>query len=503
MVRARRTRRAAAEDLYKTCKLNNTCPPDVINKVEGTTIADKILQWGAAGTYFGGLSIGTGSGRGGATGYTPLGGRGGGVNIGSGGRVVRPPIPVDALGPAEVLPVDAQDPVIIPLTDGTPTNVRVVEAEIELTQRPQLPTPEVPAVSTEANVDGFTTAVLHVPPEATPPSRSSVTWSQYTNPAFEIAPDSSHDYGETSSSHNIFITGENSGVSVGENIPLTEFRTSTPRGRTEAVRRRGGYPRRLYERVRVSDPRFYDRPGSLVQFGFDNPLFDETLEFEAPSEPAAAPDPDFTDIVRLSRAHFSETGGRITVSRYGSRAGITTRSGVRIGSQVHFMHDISDITPHESIEMSVLGETSEGGPVTISDSDPITVSDPADLAFDEDAFESITLDSLTSADLDASADAYRHLLDSDDDPLIHGQLSFGRGRNRQSISVVVRPPATGGPVDTSDGGVFIDYQDMFPARPTRPPRPDVVIYYYGGVDYSLHPSLRRKRRRRRRKRVSF
>ena len=71
MARARRTKRDSATNIYRTCKQAGTCPPDVINKVEQTTIADKILQYGSAGVFFGGLGISTGKGTGGATGYVP------------------------------------------------------------------------------------------------------------------------------------------------------------------------------------------------------------------------------------------------------------------------------------------------------------------------------------------------------------------------------------------------------------------------------------------------
>ena len=39
-----RRKRAAVEDLYKSCKLGGDCPPDVVNKVEGKTLADRLLQ---------------------------------------------------------------------------------------------------------------------------------------------------------------------------------------------------------------------------------------------------------------------------------------------------------------------------------------------------------------------------------------------------------------------------------------------------------------------------
>lgn len=60
MVRARRTKRDSVTNIYRTCKQAGTCPPDVVNKVEQTTIADQILKFGSTGVFFGGLGIGTG-----------------------------------------------------------------------------------------------------------------------------------------------------------------------------------------------------------------------------------------------------------------------------------------------------------------------------------------------------------------------------------------------------------------------------------------------------------
>ena len=42
MARARRTKRDSVTNIYRGCKAAGTCPPDVLNKVEQTTIADQI-----------------------------------------------------------------------------------------------------------------------------------------------------------------------------------------------------------------------------------------------------------------------------------------------------------------------------------------------------------------------------------------------------------------------------------------------------------------------------
>ena len=110
MVRAKRTKRDSATNLYRTCKQAGTCPSDVINKVEQSTIADNILKYGSAGVFFGGLGISTGRGTGGTTGYVPLG-EGTGVRVGSTPTVVRPALVPEVIGPADLLPVDTIAPV--------------------------------------------------------------------------------------------------------------------------------------------------------------------------------------------------------------------------------------------------------------------------------------------------------------------------------------------------------------------------------------------------------
>nr|AGK28591.1 truncated L2 protein [Human papillomavirus 16] len=124
---AKRTKRASATQLYKTCKQAGTCPPDIIPKVEGKTIADQILQYGSMGVFFGGLGIGTGSGTGGRTGYIPLG--------------TRPPTATDTLAPVRppltVDPVGPSDPSIVSLVEetsfidaGAPTSVPSIPPDV-------------------------------------------------------------------------------------------------------------------------------------------------------------------------------------------------------------------------------------------------------------------------------------------------------------------------------------------------------------------------------------
>ena len=44
MTSLKRRKRDTVDNLYRQCQLGADCPPDVRNKVEGTTLADKLLQ---------------------------------------------------------------------------------------------------------------------------------------------------------------------------------------------------------------------------------------------------------------------------------------------------------------------------------------------------------------------------------------------------------------------------------------------------------------------------
>jgi hypothetical protein len=110
MVRARRVKRDSVTNIYRGCKAAGTCPPDVLNKVEQTTIADQILKYGGAGVFFGGLGISTGRGTGGSTGYVPLG-EGPSVRVGGTPSIIRPSVIPETIGPADIIPIDTVNPI--------------------------------------------------------------------------------------------------------------------------------------------------------------------------------------------------------------------------------------------------------------------------------------------------------------------------------------------------------------------------------------------------------
>ncbi|AMB19783.1 late protein L2 [Alouatta guariba papillomavirus 1] len=336
--RAARRKRASATQLYQTCRAAGTCPPDVVNKVEQTTIADQILKWGSLGVFFGGLGIGTGTGSGGRTGYVPLGGRPAAPPEPP--TTVRTPLLVESTVPS----VQASDSSIVPLLEGESS---VLEAGGG----------HAPPVHGVHGGEGFhvtstvdsTPAVVPITPAA-PGSGSHISDVTFYNPLFNEpavyqAPTAAEAAGALQS------TVLDSGAS--ESIPLHTFSidggayptTSTPLGSAT----RGATALRLYSRatqqVRVSDPLFLSQPSRLVTY--DNPVYDggedTTLWFDQPSI-APAPDPAFLDIVALHRPALTKAStGAVRVSRVGQRATLRTRSGKQIGARVHFYSDLSPI----------------------------------------------------------------------------------------------------------------------------------------------------------------
>lgn len=517
MARAKRVKRDSATNIYRTCKQAGTCPPDVINKVESTTIADKILQYGSAGVFFGGLGISTGKGTGGTTGYVPLG-EGPAVRVGNAPTVIRPALVPDTIGPSDIIPVDTLNPVepttssIVPLTDSTGPDLLPGEVETiaEIHPGPTRPPPDT-AVTTSTN---GSSAVLEVAPEPTPPSRVRVTRTQYHNPSFQVITESTPTTGESSLADHILVTSGTGGQTIGGSTPelieLQDFpsrysfeieeptpprRTSTPIQRIQnAIRRRGGglTNRRLVQQVNVENPLFVSRPSRLVQFQFDNPAFEEEVtqifeqDIDTFNEP---PDRDFLDIKTLGRPQYSETpAGYVRVSRLGKRGTIRTRSGTQIGSQVHFYRDLSTINTEDPIELQLLGEHS--GDATI-------VQGPV-----ESTFIDINVDENPLSE-DFSAHSDDLLLDEANEDFSGSQLVVGGRRSTSSYTVPRFETTRSGSYYVQDTkGYYVAYpEDRDTSTDIIYPTPDlpvVIIHTFDtSGDFYLHPSLSRKFKRRR------
>lgn len=526
MARARRVKRASVTDIYKGCKASGTCPPDVINKVEQNTLADKILKYGSVGVFFGGLGISTGRGTGGATGYVPLG-EGPGVRVGATPTVVRPGVIPEVIGPAELIPVDSVAPIdpaapsIVSLTE-TGSTADLLPGEIEtIAEIHPVPIDTVEIDTPIVSGGRHSSAILEVA-DPSPPVRTRVTRTQYHNPSFQIISQSTPTSGESSLADQVLVFEGSGGQQIGgsrEEIELQPLsprysfeieeptpprRTSTPLqtlGRQFRNLRRTLYNRRLTQQVNVHDPLFLSAPSKLVRFQFDNPVFDEevTQIFDRDiAEIEEPPNRDFLDIAELGRPVLSESAeGRVRVSRLGRRATMATRSGTQIGSRVHFFRDLSSINMEDPIEMQLLGEHS-GDASIIQEPLETTITEvnidsiPEDIV-SEDIADNTTISDFNSADL---------LLDNGIEDFSNSQLVFGSPQ-RGNTSITI--PRFESPRDTV---VYIQdtqgFQVVYPESYDRPtiiyPTPDVpaVIVHITDTsgDFYLHPSLRWKKRKR-------
>lgn len=516
MARARRTKRASVTDIYKGCKAAGTCPPDVINKVENKTIADKILQYGSAAVFFGGLGISTGKGTGGTTGYVPLG-EGPGVRVGGTPTVVRPGVIPEVIGPTEVIPIDTVTPIdpaapsIVNLTDSSAVDLLPGEIETIAEVHP-VPVPDTEIDTPVVTGGRGSSAVLEVA-DPSPPIRTRVSRTQYHNPSFQIISESTPIAGEASLSDQVLVFENTGGQTIGgirEEIELQPLpsrysfeieeatpprQSSTPieRGRQALSSiRRALYNRRLTQQVPVEDPLFFSRPSKLVRFQFDNPTFEEEVtqiferDLESVEEP---PDRQFLDVAKLGRPLYSETPqGYIRVSRLGNRASLRTRSGAQVGAQVHFYKDVSTIDSEAPIELQLLGEHSGDtsiiqGPVESTLVD-INVRDTPEL---------LESSEFNSQDL---------LIDDAIEDFSGSQLVFGNPR-RSTTSVTV--PRFSSPRETT---LYVQdiqgYTVAYPESRDRPviiyPQPEIpaVVIHFGesGADYYLHPHLQRRKRKR-------
>ncbi|AHJ81388.1 putative late L2 protein [Eptesicus serotinus papillomavirus 1] len=519
----RRRKRDTVENIYRQCIRFGTCPPDVKNKVENNTLADKILRYGSGAVYFGGLGIGTGTGRGTT-----------GVSVGRQVpvRPFRPHGPIDTIGienigpretpfaPPERAPVDVDlgtghvepsDPSVIEPTD-LPIDIPTSSVDEVIV----IPTPEI-------TIGGDTTAIIEVTPSV--PENTVISRTQYTNPAFDISLFSDSTSGELSASDHITVSGGGGtivgghyplAVPEGEEIPLAEFSpsvsrfrpgqvteqeetsfiTSTPEGaRARPGRTRPSLYGRRIEQVEITDPLFIDEPGRLVEFNYVNPAFEgditEIFEQDILDEARAAPSSAFQDIVRLGRQQLSRSrSGLVRVSRLGQRGTIRTRSGVRIGSTTHFYMDLSPIGADTGIPIEPPGEQSLEASIV--------------QPFSEEGYELVNLNDVSGVVPDESLlDSYEEteFIGSDLQLVIHDE---DIGIDQDSDTVIDIPSGLvkkAGPYypDIDFAGVNIDYDKSHTGRAGDivPSDTPIVTLDIWSSDFYLHPSLRRKRRRRR------
>lgn len=510
-----RRKRDSVPNLYAKCKLGGDCLPDVQNKVEANTLADKLLKWLGSVIYLGGLGIGTGRGSGGSTGYTPLGSP---SRVIPGGTVVRPTVPIDPVGPVDILPIDAVDPAgssIIPLedlsvVDDLTTNTNIITPELTTPDLDILvdpdPVSDVSGTSSHPTVIGGednNVAVLDVTPTEPPPKRIALGASpKISTPHISVISDA------TSIGHsadiNVFVDDSFAGITVGnyEEIPLQDFnvraefeieagpKSSTPR---DIIDKTIGRARQLYGRrvqqVATRNLDFLGQASRAVVFGFENPAFDPdiTMTFQQDlAEVAAAPDADFTDVITLGRPQYSETeSGLLRVSRFGQRGTIRTRSGVQIGQAVHFYYDLSTIDTSDALEMTTLGQHS------------------ADLSIVDAMADSSFINPFENPD--PTLNEEQQLLDRYTESFENSHLLLTGSRRNQSFTIPTLPPGIALRVFVDDIGqdLFVSYPETtlipasgIPIEPFEPFIPSTL--QFDTFDYDIHPSAIKKRRKRKR-----
>lgn len=514
--RAKRRKRDSVPNLYAQCQITGNCPPDVRNKVEGTTLADQLLKVFGSLVYFGGLGIGTGKGTGGTGGYRPLPEGGGGGRVQPGGTVTRPSVALDPLGPPDIVSVDPlapNAPSVVPLSEGDP-GIVVPEGGVGGGTEPTIPNQEVTVstpldpVSDVTNSGGgvsVTTtedsvAILDVQPTAAP--KRVVTKSVFQNPAYTSLFSADIVPGDPSNTSEVLVNTAVGGTNVGEGefIELDIFgpeefeiaedapRTSTPSG---TLSRALSKARELYNRrvkqVVTRNPDFLGSAGRAVTFQFENPAFSDEVSVEFARDlqgVAAAPDPDFNDVVYLSRPHYSETAEGVRVSRLARKGTIITRSGLQIGEAVHFYYDVSSI-PVEDVELDVLGEHS-GESVLVD-------------AQNESSFVNLAgSDNPLLANFDEG-----DLLDAYTEDFSNSHLILSSNRANDTLTIPTLPPGVGLRVFIDDvgEGLFVSHPVSANTRQQIPldtsdRRPDILHVPFMSDDYFLHPSLHKRKRKR-------
>ena len=510
----KRQKRDTAENLYKNCKVTGNCPPDVVNKLEDKTWADVLLQAFSSIIFLGNLGIGTGKGSVSTTVRPIPGGRPipetiAPTTVPSRPTISRPSVtrptrpfavPLDPISagvrpvdPAGVKPVDVVNPSgpsIITLNEIPPdTIVTVGEGQI----------PEINIITDTTSINSHPTvfqspengvAILNVTPADPPPTRVLFT-QETSNPLFETT--TGHIDPAIDVIVNPFATVET--ITFGEEIPLdpiapvAEFdiedvpTTSTPLARLEQyINRAREFYRRYIPQVPTRNIDFLGDVSRAIEFGFENPAFDPEVSIQFAQdvdEVTAAPDPDFAGIRRISRPFLTATSrGNIRVSRLGTRGGVTTRSGVTVGQDIHYYYDISTI---DNIELATLSSRSTA---IVEPSTQETILDSS-TGFSNIFQDTELLDAFTENFNNAHL-VVQGLEDSEDTVSfpIYNSLTF-----RPSVFDI-------------GNGLFVSAETnskgntVYPYIPSIPLVPEISVNIYAD-DYILHPSLLKKRKRKR------
>ncbi|ADJ96339.1 L2 protein [Delphinus delphis papillomavirus 1] len=470
-MRAPRRPRAAAEDLYKTCATGD-CPPDVKAKIEGNTVADKLLKWLSSFVYFGGLGIS--SGKVGSTrlpgpSRLPVGGR---AVLGPGTSAPAIPaasIPIDVIGPADVGPVletvpaviDASAPSVVTLSEGT-----VVPGGTDLTRFSEVfpgTSSESPAIldidltdfGPRTRGDTFATeSELAVINSTGPRITYHTATSVHTNPTYEstiFTTGSTPLLGEGSTSENVYIFHGISGQQIGtpstdaafEEIELQQIpSTSTPRSPLRGVTSPGrrsyvskarnlfskwGIPLRLKPAPTPTDLEFLVHPHKYIDLEALNPAYDPEGSLVLPGDPESVFP---SDLQTLSRPEFTLHNEHIRLNRIGQRASLQLRSGTILGTNVHYYSELSSIQAEEGMELSLIGSHTGDSTLVNPQADNVTI--------DEGPASAHIIHPMSTFDPYSDSE----LLDSLSEDFSNGVLVVGSGNRRPLHVSMPKVPLT-------------------------------------------------------------
>ena len=329
-----------------------------------------------------------------------------------------------------------------------------------------------------------------------PPTRVTLD-SSVRNTDINIVTHASH----VDSDYNVFVDAQMHAINIGTTDPATieeieleeislrdEFQIEEPPYESTPLSERLiTRAKDLYSRYTVQLPteQVLNVTTPRVTFEFENPAFEAevTNVFQKEVQALATPR-DLEDIVTLSDIRLSQLPERtIRVSRLGHRLGMTTRSGLQIGQQVHLYYDLSPL-PTDNIELQTIAEFSNQSSII----DELTTSSFINIfeqpigasEFSEDTLIDTLEESFTGHIIITTTDTAG---ESSDIPLLPPNFSVKVFIPDYGTDILVFHPVS----NSSDLEI--------PTTPYTPLEPSYSINV-DGSDYDLHPSFLPKKRKR-------
>lgn len=173
----------------------------------------------------------------------------------------------------------------------------------------------------------------------------------------------------------------------------------------------------------------------------------------------------------------------IRVSRLGHKLGMTTRSGLQIGQQVHLYYDLSPL-PADNIELQTIAEFSNESSIIddLTTSTFINVFEQpiGGLEFSEDALLDTLDESFSGHIIVTTTDTAG---ESSDIPLLPPNFSIKVFTPDYGTDILVYHPISNNTSIDVPGSSYVPIEPSF-------------VVDVDGSDYDLHPSFLRKKRKR-------